>query len=266
MAASLLEAEPEQFNLGSLETLIYGTSPMPMAVARDLVGRMSCGLINGYGLTESAGLATALDAVSHRQAVENNDDDTLGSVGQPVPGVELRLLDEHRNDVDPGQAGEIALRGMKVSQGYLSNPRATAEKHLPDGWILTGDEGRLTANSNLTLLGRLDDMIITGGLNVQPREVEIEASLYEGVAECAGFGVPSERWGEELHLAVASAPGTVVEADALRTFLRGRVDAYKVPKKIHLVDQLPRSSLGKIQRRQLAQDLDASSVESTKGP
>ena len=266
MAASLLEAEPEQFDLRSLETLIYGTSPMPMAVARDLVERMSCGLINGYGLTESAGLATALDAASHRRAVENNDDDTLGSVGQPVPGVELRLLDEHRNEVGAGQAGEIALRGMKVSPGYLSNPLATAEKHLPDGWILTGDEGRLTAKSNLILLGRLDDMIITGGLNVQPREVEIEASLYEGVAECAGFGVPSERWGEELHLAVASAPGAVVEVDALRIFLRGRVDAYKVPKKIHLVDQLPRSSLGKIQRRQLAQSLDASSVESTKGP
>lgn len=266
MAASLLEVEPEQFDLESLETLIYGTSPMPMDVARDLVGRMSCDLINGYGLTESAGLATALDAASHRQAVDDDDDDTLGSVGQPVPGVELRLLDERRNEVGPGEAGEVALRGMKVSQGYLSNPQATAEKHIPGGWILTGDEGCLTARSNLTLLGRLDDMIITGGLNVQPREVEIEASLYEGVAECAGFGVPSERWGEELHLAVAPASGTVLEADALRTFLRGRVDGYKVPKKIHLVDQLPRSSLGKIQRRQLAQDLDASSVESTKGP
>jgi acyl-CoA synthetase (AMP-forming)/AMP-acid ligase II len=265
MAASLLEAEPEQFNLTSLETLIYGTSPMPMPVARDLVKRMSCGLINGYGLTESAGLATALNAASHRQAVENNDDDTLGSVGQPVPGVELRLLDEHQNEVGPGQAGEVALRGLKVSPGYLSNPQATAEKHLPGGWILTGDEGLLTTKSNLRLLGRLDDMIITGGLNVQPREVEIEASLYEGVAECAGFGVPSKRWGEELHLAVASAPGVAVDTDALRMFLRGRVDAYKVPKQIHLVDQLPLSSLGKIQRRQLAQDLDVSSVESPKG-
>jgi long-chain acyl-CoA synthetase len=264
MAAALLESEPERFDLRSLETLIYGTSPMPMSVARDLVGRMSCDLINGYGLTESAGLATALSPGAHRRAVAENDDVTLGSVGQPVPGVELRLVDPDRNEVRPGESGEIALRGAKVSPGYLSNPKATAEKRLPGEWVLTGDEGQLTAESNLLLLGRLDDMIISGGLNVHPREVEIEASLFEGVAECAGFGVPSERWTEELHLAVATTDGAAVDPEALRLFLRGRLDGYKVPKKIHLVDRLPRSSLGKIQRRQLARELDASSVEPRK--
>lgn len=253
MAADLLTCDMERHDLSSLHTLVYGTAPMPLAAARQLATRMSCGLINGYGLTESSALATALEPEDHRRALAENDEALLGSIGHAAPGVELRVLDRDLKDVGIGGVGQIALRGLKISPGYLDNPRETAAKFVTGGWLLTGDQGKLLPDDNVTLLGRLDDMIISGGLNVQPGEVEREAVLISGLAQCAAFGVASERWGQEVRLAVVAAPGARLEAEAIRQFLRTRLDPYKVPKQIHLVDALPRTSVGKVQRFRLAE-------------
>ncbi|MDH3307992.1 MAG: acyl--CoA ligase [Acidimicrobiia bacterium] len=252
MARELLRAEPERFDLESLETLVYGTAPMPSNVVSELLERLDCDLINGYGLTESTGLVTALDADHHRQAARAGDEDMLSSIGWPVPGVELRIIDDAHRDVQKGATGEIALRGMKITPGYLSNPEETASRYLNGGWLRSGDQGRLADAGYLLLTGRIDDMIITGGLNVQPLEVEIEAIRFQGVEACAAFGVPSDQWGQEIRLAVVPASGWTVPVEELRVFLQGRLDRYKVPKMVHIVDRLPRSSLGKVQRRELS--------------
>lgn len=256
MAADLLAAEPHRYNLQGL-TLIYGAAPMPMPLARDLVGQMGCRLINGYGLTESSALATALDADDHRRAVDTGDDALLATVGQPVPGVELAVLDERRQPVPDGSAGEIALRGPKVSPGYLADPEQDAAHFTDDGWLLTGDEGRYDPERGLTLLGRIDDMIISGGLNVQPLEIETQAVLHGSVAECAAFALPHPRWGQEVRLAVVAVPGASVAPAELARFLRERLDPYKVPKEIHVVDHLPRTPVGKLQRSRLPELVDA---------
>jgi acyl-CoA synthetase (AMP-forming)/AMP-acid ligase II len=212
-------------------------------------------LINGYGLTESSALAVALLPESHRRALADNDPALLGTVGQPVPGVELKIVDEALEEVADGVAGQIALRGAKISPGYLDNPEETARRFRPDGWLLTGDQGRVTAGGNLAVLGRIDDMIISGGINVQPGELEAEVHAYAGIAECAAFGVPSPRWGREVRLAVVPKAGAVVDPEALRLFLRTRMDPYKLPKRIHVLNNLPRTSVGKVQRFRLAETL-----------
>lgn len=258
MALPLLTAEPEQFDLASLETLVYGTAPMPLKTVSELMSRMDCGLINGYGLTESTGLVTALDAAGHRQAAAAGDEELLGSVGWAVPGVELRVVDDEVRDVPLGASGEVLVRGLKVTPGYLRNEAKTAERFLPDGWLRTGDRGRLAEGRHLMLEGRMDELIITGGVNVQPEEVEMHALRFPGVEACAAFSVPSDRWGEEVRLAVVLAQGGAEpETEALRDYLRTRLDRYKVPKVIHTVEQLPLTSLGKVRRSDLAKRFSA---------
>lgn len=253
MARDLLECGPERFDLASLEVLIVGAAPTPMPLARELVARLKCGLFNGYGSTESSALAVCLTPEQHLQAVAEGDEQLLGSVGRAVPGIELKILDQDNIEVPPGESGQIALRGAKISPGYLDNPAETRAKFLPQGWLLTGDLGRLLPGDNLQILGRIDEMIVSGGLNVQPAEIETEAVRFAGVAECAAFAVKNERWGQEVRLAVVPAKGTALSPEALRGFLRTRLDPYKLPKKIHVFDRLPRTNVGKVQRYRLAE-------------
>jgi acyl-CoA synthetase (AMP-forming)/AMP-acid ligase II len=253
MVNELLAREPERHDLSSLRMLTCGTAPLPMPVARQLVTRMRCGIVNGYGLTESSALATSLGPEAHARAVADGNEALLGSIGQCAPGVELRILGKDNCEVPAGELGQIALRGLKISPGYLNNPAETAARFLPGGWLLTGDQGRLLAGDNVALIGRLDEMIISGGLNVQPGEIEREAVLMPGLAQCAAFGVPSERWGREVRLAVVPAAGVKLDPESVRQFLRTRLDPYKVPKQVHVVDELPRTAVGKVQRFRLAE-------------
>jgi acyl-CoA synthetase (AMP-forming)/AMP-acid ligase II len=255
MAADLLAADPDRFDLRSLQTLVYGAAPMPMHVARELAQRLRCDLFNGYGLTESWGVGTARDGQAHRDAIAAGDEQRLGSVGRAVPGMEVSIVDGEHRQLAPGEIGQIALRGLKVSSGYLDRPEATAQRFLSDGWMLTGDQGHLSEAGDLTLAGRIDEMIISGGINVQPGEVEVEALVHESVASCAAFGVASERWGQEVHLAVVVADGATVSPEDLRSFLAGRLDRYKVPKVVHFLEALPYTSVGKLQRATLASRL-----------
>jgi acyl-CoA synthetase (AMP-forming)/AMP-acid ligase II len=220
-------------------------------------------LFNGYGCTESTALAVCLTSEQHRQAVATGDDELLETVGQPVPGIELKIFDTHNREVPFGEAGQVALRGAKVSPGYLDNPNETRAKFLPDGWLLTGDQGRLTTGDNLVILGRLDEMMITGGLNVQPAEIENEVVTFKGVAECAAFSVKSERWGQEVRLALVQTPGADLNVEDLKQYLRARLDPYKLPKRIHMLDRLPRTDVGKVQRFRLEEFCDANARSST---
>lgn len=266
MAIDLLAADPGRFDLRSLETLVYGAAPMPMHVARELAQRLACELFNGYGLTESCAMATVLDGRAHYEAIAAGDEQRLSSVGRAVPGMEVSIVGDDHRELGPGEVGQIALRGLKVSSGYLDRPGANAERFLPDGWMLTGDQGHLSAAGDLTLAGRIDEMIISGGINVQPGEIEAEALAHEGIASCAAFGVASERWGQEVQLAVVLANGASVSPAELRSFLAGRLDRYKVPKVVHFLEELPYTSVGKLQRATLASRLTPRASETDARP
>ena len=253
MAADLLEAGVDRDELSSLQLLIYGAAPMPLELATSLVAEMHCGLVNGYGLTESSALATALTASDHRNAIETHDTELMSSAGHPVPGIELRVVTADGHDAQPGERGEIALSGEKISPGYLRNQEATSKRFTPEGWLMTGDSGRLTSTGHVLVLGRLDEMIISGGINIYPQEVERATIAVPGIIECAAFGVGSARWGQEVHLAIVAAPDGSFSLESLRGVLRQRLDPYKVPKVLHLVPDLPKTSLGKVQRSLLAE-------------
>lgn len=255
MVADLLDAGAEKYDLSRL-TLIYGAAPMPMPVAAELVQRLKCKLVNGYGLTESSALATALGPQAHRHAVEQGDLELLASVGHAVAGVEVKVIDADGRTLGAGEPGEIALRGAKVSPGYLNNPAQTAKRFV-DGWLHSGDRGRMLAGDNIQLLGRLDDLIITGGMNVQPEEIETQMHAFDGIAECAVFPVASERWGQEVRMAVVTTGRDAVDVDDVRRYLLTRLDQFKVPKQIHIVDQLPKTSVGKVRRRALSDQFAA---------
>jgi long-chain acyl-CoA synthetase len=251
MAADLLALDLERYDLHDL-SLIYGAAPMPMEVAAELQDRLGCNLYNGYGLTESTALATAFGPAAHRQAVKLGDDELLKSVGGAVAGVEVKIIDQDGATVPSGTVGQIALRGLKISPGYFANPEQTARTFV-DGWLLTGDLGSMADGGLLHLHGRADDMIITGGMNVQPQEVEEALRDLEGVVECAAFWVPSDRWGQEVRLAVVTSPGYQIDIDRVKQHLSGKLDPFKVPKVVHAVGELPKTPLGKLQRRRLTQ-------------
>jgi malonyl-CoA/methylmalonyl-CoA synthetase len=204
---------------------------------RDAIGQIP---LERYGTTESG-----LD-------VSNPIDGPRvpGIVGLPLPGVELRICDGEGRDAPEG---EIVLRGPQVFGGYWNRPEATREAFHPGGWFRTGDVGRIDPGTgHLVISGRLKELIISGGLNVYPREVELALEKHPAVAEAAVAGVPSSRWGEEVTAWVVLAPDAAdVAADALIAFARTGLAPYKCPKRIFFVDALPRNAMGKIVRREL---------------
>ncbi len=170
-----------------------------------------------------------------------------GTVGLPLPGVELRIADESGDDAPEG---EILLRGPQVFTGYWNRPEATREAFHPGGWFRTGDLGRLDPDTGyLRITGRKKELIITGGLNVYPREVELALERHPRIAEAAVAGLPSPRWGEQVTAWVV--PTGPVDSDDLRAHCRKLLAAYKCPKQVFVVDSLPRNSMGKLRRSAL---------------
>jgi long-chain acyl-CoA synthetase len=173
-----------------------------------------------------------------------------GSIGIPVAGVQMRLVDDSGAEVPPGEVGEVAIQGHNVMKGYWANPDATAAA-IPDGWFRSGDLARVDEDGYFFIVDRKKELVIRGGYNVYPRE--IEEALYEhpAVAEVAVVGIPHESLGEEVGAAVALKPGASATPDELKAFARDRVAAYKYPRRVWLVEQLPKGPTGKILRREV---------------
>jgi long-chain acyl-CoA synthetase len=209
---------------------------MPVEVMRSFEETFGCIVLEGYGLSETSPVASF-----NHPHVERKP----GSIGTPVRGVELRLVGDDGADVAPGEVGEIAIRGENVMKGYWQRPEDTAAA-IPDGWFRTGDLARVDEDGYYSIVDRKKEMIIRGGYNVYPRE--IEEALYEhpAVAEVACIGIRHPDLGEEVGAAVALKPGAT---DELREFARARVAAYKYPRHVWLVDALPKGPTGKILRR-----------------
>ena len=236
----LPDADPAQ--AATLKLCASGGAAMPVEILRGFESRFGCVILEGYGLSETSPVAS----FNHPDEVRK-----AGSIGTPIEGVEMRLIDDDWNTVPAGEIGEIAIRGHNVMKGYWNKPEATAEVMSADGWFRTGDMARVDADGYYFIVDRKKDLIIRGGYNVYPREIEEVLHEHPAVAEVAVIGIPDANLGEEVGAAVALKPGASATPDELRAFARDRVAAYKYPRQVWLVDALPKGPTGKILRREV---------------
>ncbi len=215
---------------------------MPLEVMSQFESAFDCIVLEGYGLSETSPAASFNHPRRRRKP---------GSIGTPVEGVEMRVVDDDGNDVPVGDAGEILIRGHNVMKGYLNRPEATAEAIDAGGWFRTGDVGKVDEDGYYFIVDRKKDMIIRGGYNVYPREIEEVLHEHPAVREAAVVGVAHDELGEEVGAAVALKPGASTDVDELRGFVKSRVAAYKYPRQLWIVDELPKGPTGKILKREI---------------
>lgn len=232
----------ERFDLRSLKTVISGTAPLAQAMKARIIEVLGEGkLYERYGTTETS-IATVLRP---RDQLRKQ-----ACVGQPLPLTHLRVLDDQGNDVPQGEVGELAVSSPYLFSGYLNLPEATA-KAMRGDWVVTGDLARFDEEGFVYLVDRKNDMIISGGENVYPREVEEILLAQPAVAECGVAGTPHPYWGEQVTAFVVLRPGMNASADELLAACREKLSRYKVPKEIRFLGKLPRNTMGKVLRRQL---------------
>jgi long-chain acyl-CoA synthetase len=230
-----------RFDTSSVRLWGSGAAPLPVEIVEPFERQFGGRLLEGYGLTEASPVVSA-----HRYSGERR----LGSVGQPIPGVEVAILDDDDRPVPVGAVGEVCVRGPNVMLGYYRMPIETAET-IRQGWLHTGDMGRLDADNLLYIVERKKDLIIRGGFNIYPREVEEVLYAHPAIAEAAVVGVRDPLMGEEVLAFVVAKAGATATAEELIAFCQERLAKYKCPKQVRFVDALPKSPIGKILRKEL---------------
>ena len=251
VVAALIQAGPEAMALFSrLKVFAYGAAPMPLPILRAAMEAWpDTNFMQVYGMTEFGGVVTILDDAAHRDA---EHPERLVSAGRPIPGVEIRVVDPATlEDVEPGTAGELWFRTEQATPGYHEQPEATRELITDDGWVRTGDVGRVDDGGFVFVEDRVKDMIISGGENIYSPEVERVLAEHPSVLELAIIGVPDEKWGESVKAVVAFHPDKAVPPEELIEFARERLAHYKAPKSVDFVEALPRNPSGKILKRDL---------------
>jgi long-chain acyl-CoA synthetase len=234
------EAAPEATR--RLRTCVSGGAALPVQVLSDFENDFGCVILEGYGLSESSPAASFNHPHRPRK---------VGSIGTPIEGVQMRAVDKNGAEVPQGEAGEIQIRGHNVMKGYWDLPEATKTTITPDGWLNTGDVGRVDEDGYFYIVDRTKDLIIRGGYNVYPREIEEVLYEHPAVAEAAVIGIPHDSLGEEIGAAVALKKGESADPDELRDYVKARVAAYKYPRQIWLLDELPKGPTGKVQKRDI---------------
>jgi len=232
-------------DLSSLQLVIYGASPMSPARLTEGIREFGPVFMQLYAQTEAPNTVTVLHQHEHDPV---HHPERLASCGTPCVGTQVRLLDDDGHAVPRGEVGEICVRGPLVMQGYWNKPEETA-KALRHGWLYTGDMARQDADGYLYIVDRSKDMIISGGFNVYPREVEDALSQHPAVAAAAVVGVPDAKWGEAVRALVVCKPGASVPAEELIALVRERKGSVYAPKAIDFVDSLPVTGLGKLDKK-----------------
>ena len=236
-----------EVDFSRLKYITYGASPIPLELMREAIRVIGCGFVQMYGMTETSGTIVALDPEDH--VPEGSP--RMRSVGKPLAGVEIKIIDEAGNEVPTGTVGEIATRSSKNMRGYWNNPEATAATIDPQGWLRTGDAGYLDGDGYLYIHDRVKDMIISGGENVYPAEVENALYSHPKVADVAVIGVPDPKWGEAVKACVVVKAGETLTEAELIAHARTLIAGYKCPKSVDFIEALPRNPSGKILRREL---------------
>jgi long-chain acyl-CoA synthetase len=242
MYFALLHHEFErEYDLSALEHCMSGGAPMPVEVMKAFEKKYPVKILEGYGLSETSPVASFNMRGRPRKP---------GSIGYPVWGVEMAILDDKDQQLPDGERGEICIRGHNVMKGYLKRPDAT-EEALRGGWFHSGDIGVQDPDGSFRIVDRKKDMIIRGGFNVYPREVEEVLYGHPAVVEAAVIGIPHESHGEEVKAVVALGKDVAASTDELKAFAKERLAAYKYPRIIEIVDELPKGPTGKILKREL---------------
>ena len=241
-SALLHVADRDGYDVSALRLCVSGGAAMPVEVLRQFEDAFGCIVLEGYGLSETSPVASFNHPDRERKP---------GSIGTPIRGVEMRVLDADGAALPQGEVGEIAIRGHNIMKGYWNKPEATTEAIDTDGWFRTGDIGRMDEDGYYYIVDRKKDLIIRGGYNVYPREIEEVLYEHPGVAEAAVIGMPHAELGEQVGAAVVRKPGMSVTADELRAFVKAQVAAYKYPRRVWFVDALPKGPTGKILKREI---------------
>jgi acyl-CoA synthetase (AMP-forming)/AMP-acid ligase II len=236
-----------------LRLIYYGASPIAVPLLQRAIEIFDCDFTQGYGQTETNSIVAMLSASDHRRALAGRPD-ILSACGRAAFNTQLRVIDSEGVTLPAGEAGEIVARGPQIMQGYWNNPEATAET-LRDGWLHTGDIGQIDEEGYLTIVGRVKDLIISGGENVYPVEVENVLTSHPLVSEAAVIGVSHRKWGEVPLAIIVSQGAEPPQAEELQEFCRQQLAAFKVPAHFHLIDAIPRNPSGKVLKQQLRNDI-----------
>jgi long-chain acyl-CoA synthetase len=240
MFVAMLDAGPTVADTATLRLCISGGAALPVEILRGFSGAFGVPILEGYGLSETSPVASFNHFGNTR----------AGSIGHPVEGVRMRIVDPAGAEVPAGEIGEIAISGHNVMLGYWNRPEATAEA-IRDGWFHSGDVGRVDEDGFFYIVDRKKELIIRGGFNVYPREIEEVLYEHPAVLEAAVIGIPHPTHGEEVAAAVALKPGTEATPEQIREYVKERVAAYKYPRLVWLVDALPKGPTGKVLKREI---------------
>jgi long-chain acyl-CoA synthetase len=231
----------EDIDTSSLRLCMSGGAAMPVEVMQGFEDAFDCKVLEGYGLSETSPVASFNHPDRERKP---------GSIGTPIEGVEIKVLSEDGQELEQGEVGELAIRGHNVMKGYWKRPDAT-EEAIVDDWFHTGDLGKVDEDGYFFIVDRKKEMIIRGGYNVYPREIEEVFYEHPAVLEVAVVGIPDKKMGEEVGAAVVLMQGQQVDEEELKAYIKDEVASYKYPRRIWFVDELPKTATGKILKREV---------------
>lgn len=230
-----------------LKYILYGAAPIPLELLRQCIQMFGAQFIQAYGMTETTGTISMLPPEDHDPAGNKR----MRSAGKPLPGVEIKILGPDGTEVPVGEVGEVVTRSSNNMLGYWNLPDATAKTVDADGWIRTGDAGYMDEDGYLFIHDRMKDMIISGGENIYPAEVESAIFGHPAVQEVAVFGIPDDKWGETVKAVCVAKPGMTIDEADIIAWTRERIAPFKCPRSIDVIDALPRNASGKILRKDL---------------
>jgi acyl-CoA synthetase (AMP-forming)/AMP-acid ligase II len=251
IASMLAVPELKSFDTGSLRLVKYVGSPMPVQILKQAIAHWGLIFLQAYGQTETGPDIASLREIDHDVLDKSpGEQERLLSTGRPTTNVQVRIVDDNEQDVAVGEIGEIIVKSRHLMREYWNKPKETAAT-IVNGWLHTRDMGRYDEQGYIYIVDRKNDMIISGGENIYPREVEETLYQHPAVLECAVFGIPDPKWVESVHAVVALKQGQTATPQELIEFCKGNIARYKAPKSVDIVDTLPKGGSGKILKKEL---------------